>query len=143
MTNKAKEILLEVKELILKEPEHYDMALWTSAGDGEDIADIEYALKNWNCDTTCCIAGYLVVLAYSKAREKKDPYYNWILDVPQMPIEIAAMDILETKELNLFYIDHWPGDLKLRVWNHETPEEMAQIGADAIDRYIYNGGSLV
>lgn len=132
---KAKELLLRVREAILKEPARIRMANWRLTKRDQ------YLLVMHNdhaaippCGTVGCIAGWLVELHY------KHPH-------SVVTVQYAASKLIGWRDkigidCPLFFTSDWPEDLKDKeydLYTSGTPEYAAVVAA-AIDRWIEADG---
>lgn len=130
-----KELLLKVKDQILKEPKQFFMGSWFST-------QFDASKPIWpvpNCGTSACIAGWAVALNAKKNPNLMAEHYNATHD----SIESDAMQALEISyqdAQDLFFASYWPMDLRDRYQEMEykdnAPEELAKIAAERIDRFI-------
>jgi hypothetical protein len=112
------ELLLKVKDQILREPSRFNMGYW-----------------GWeSCGTTCCIAGLAHIIdCLDRGVEPWDPnepYFD--------PDDVAgALGIGEhEKQDRLFYATEWPGEFQMRYEEAQTREERARVAADYIDHVV-------
>lgn len=120
-----KELLLKVKEQILKEPKQFNMDNWFTRAPGVP-----------NCGTACCIAGWALTLNMAVS---PNVARLSTADLLSSEIECAAAELLDTSDAHkLFYVCNWPLELRHRYissWRYST---VAQVAADAIDWFIEN-----
>jgi hypothetical protein len=118
-----KELLLKVKEQILREPRQFQMDAFFTARDADTP----------NCGTAACIAGWAIAIHLAKQpsrarRELVGDYATY------------ASEILGHNADRLFYLDEWPDHLYERWLKSESTDECAQIAAEAIDDFIAHNG---
>lgn len=101
-------LLLKVKDRILREPENF-------------------AMRSWQCGTTACIGGWACLLSSKFAMYRGDDYET---------DAIAALGITEDDAGKLFFVDHWPEDLRRKYWHATSKKEEAQVAAERIDRFL-------
>lgn len=127
------ELLLKVKEQILKEPLQFIMGNWFQTK--HEIVQEPIP----NCGTAACIAGWAIAIHNQMNPAKacaavSNHEFKWHSS------EFIADDILDPKGditvSNLFYVDRWPYQLAFDFRNSEDPVRRAQLAAQAIDMFI-------
>lgn len=130
-----KELLLKIKEQILREPKQFVMGTWFTPfpadSDGGDLWD---NIKVPNCGTAACIAGWAIALHEGKAPSEVT---GAIIKAENYLIKAENyLDIEMEDAEDLFYADHWDNDLQDRWDFAKSLEERAQIAAERIDQFI-------
>jgi hypothetical protein len=121
------ELLLKVKEAILREPEHFDMADW-------------FRFRE-ECGTTACIAGWAISigrncdnLASAAALADLSDVNNWFHGQLLLELEFPEAE-------RLFMWSEWPLYFRSQYINSETNASRALIAADRIDQFIATNGA--
>lgn len=104
------ELLLKVKEQILKEPPLFDMTTWSA---------------KTPCGTSHCIGGW--ALSLYEGVDKNIPYEE-------------ALEIAWTEAGRLFYKDSWPDGLRTDYYLASTDDQRAEVAARRIDLFIATNG---
>lgn len=128
------ELLQQVRDAILKNPEHFDIEHWfmDQGSVGTDTKLIQLNGNTCermitpgenNCGTTACIAGWALNIAGTKLEEMERFYYEYGMERTLKPgqnvkdvvirysIELTAMRVLELTRMesrDLFFKDNWP-----------------------------------
>jgi hypothetical protein len=112
-------LLLKVRDRILAEPEHFDMA--------------EYFLDQ-PCGTTACIAGWTKAIVTRQSLKNCRRSHIWAF-------ARNALGINEEQAKKLFYDDHWPHPFDFNYAEaNDNAKELAQIAADRINHFIATNG---
>ncbi len=121
------ELLQEVKEKILAEPQSFDMCSWH---------------RRSKCGTTHCIAGWADVLVNQEEfpSTKSEAYYA----------SLFGLGLQYEKTSRLFYVEQWPEPFRtqylekdlLRSITQEDLKDLAQIAANRIDLFIETNGAV-
>lgn len=116
-----KDRLLQVKQAILDNPDHFDMSFWFNSDSIRGLG---------KCGTVGCIAGWTCHLF---ANECKGFNLDYVLSDKSNTSSIAAelLDLTEEEAEYLFHEANW----SKRLWDKATPEEAAKV----IDDLIENG----
>ena len=109
------DLLLKVKEQILKQPELFDMSRW---------------FLPTECGTAACIAGWAWLLS---GREEREFSGDRTRMVPQL-------DLTAEQERSLFHVCDWPRIFAGHYKSARTPAYRARIGAERIDHFIATNG---
>lgn len=143
------ELLLKVKEQVLAHPERVDMheflAVDVSSESGGGVetltsfwADSDLAIDYRGkpdefvaCNTTACIAGWVMVLTPVEKRRA-------FCAIPLVAMEQLELD--DNQAARLFYLEDWP--IRFGLANHvlKSHQGRAQVVADRIDHFIATGG---
>lgn len=107
-----KELLLQIKERILAEPNLFSMTGY---------------YKKMDCGTSHCIAGWAVHLTEGDKGLHLGDFHNRAC---------TALGISYGQGHGLFYDDEWPRELSDEYNENTDKKERAQIAARAIDRFI-------
>lgn len=124
-----KELLLKVREQILREPRQFVMGTWYTEHpmESEDNDELWMGVEIPNCGTAACIAGWAISIA-----EKKSPHKaSGTIGAASRYLDVKWEDAED-----LFYEDHWDDDLQERWENASSLDERAQIAAERIDQFI-------
>lgn len=128
------ELLQQVKQRILAEPEHFDMDYWVAE----------------TCGTVCCIGGWAARLSgfvhisadgetwFPTAKGRRALRDRGCFD--DDPDVFAAALELEDDGATLFHVEAWPADLADRYASANSYFKRAQIAAERIDRFIATEG---
>jgi hypothetical protein len=120
-------LLLRVKEAILEDPKHFDMGDFFTPANG--------------CETAGCIAGWAIALGHDTdlgdAAEIAD---NYPLGVQRMAVD--TLHISNTQGRILFYVAHWPADLRIAWHDAKSSASEARVAARRIDLFIESGGDV-
>jgi hypothetical protein len=127
-----KDLILLIKEQILKEPMQFMMHDYFAVRLGPLNRIYGFGIPT-NCGTAACIAGWAVVLGRGFATPKaaKDSCY---VDPKQDAMELLGLT--EEQAEILFYTTAWPVDFQAKWIDAQTYEERAQIAADRIDHFL-------
>lgn len=135
------ELLLKVKEQILREPRQFDMFTWFS-----------YSETIPNCHTTACIAGWAITLGKTKPNPleaAKEIRYNFAVtnmhawgESRDKVYEVALplLDITEEQAMRLFGEEDWPTNFYEDYSKATTPRARAEVAARRIDHFIATNG---
>lgn len=151
-----KELLLKVKEQILREPKQFLMEDWFTNQDGldhsyngdrpdGDLIKAPYIIPN--CGTAACIAGWALSLAVGtnpKDTSRHFSYYNESREAS------SRLDIDKETGKKLFFFSLWPRlelglletDTDTTFTQNYTPEQRAEIAARRIDLFIESNGEV-
>ena len=124
------ELLLEIKENVLKYPRHVDMGSYLYIDDG--LTD-EYspvcmldALRDGKCDSTGCVSGWASQLHNAKKGTRKVSAVDG-----EIPLRLNLQQCDE-----LFYAGSWPDKFRDQYYNAKTPRGRARAVANRIDAFI-------
>lgn len=117
------DLLLKVKEQILREPKQFIMSHYFQ--DANQFGDTPP-----NCGTAACIAGWALSIAGNvtpKEEARRGSYHLRARTLLDLDYDHAE---------ELFDTAYWPTTFRSRYCNASTQEELAQIAADRIDAFI-------
>ena len=131
-----KELLLKVKEAILREPENFRMDRWLHKRQPNDPT----------CNTTACIGGWAVVLHENStpvAEYYKRAEVDFVFGEKVEPLATEFLGLDYEQKERLFYDENWPWEFESRFRDAERDKNktlMAQIAAERIDHFIATNG---
>jgi hypothetical protein len=114
------QLLNEIKNYILANPESYNQGVWAEKTDSE------------RCGTKCCIAGFACLLTNSRnfdTKLKANPYGSFVSEWGQ---ELLGLDRSQANELFLM----WDAPYTGLYYQTKTAQGRAQVGADYINYFI-------
>ncbi len=128
-------LLRRVQARILAKPQQLDMAGWVSGMIFSYREPFRRLAANPECGTTACIAGWILIEA-------------GITEIPRASsIGNAATKCLgmqgDYDDIDLFFASDWPEDLCYRTHVSSSDQAMAEIAAEAIDRWIEGDGCFL
>jgi hypothetical protein len=124
------ELLLKVKEQILKEPAQFQMAWIFTRHIVDSYTDIDRD-KIPNCGTAACIAGWAISIHRGMTpKQVSDSEIGGWEDAQEL------LGIGRGWADELFNVERWPTGYKEAWYESDTLEDRAQVAADRIDDFI-------
>lgn len=119
-------LLLQVKDAILAETEHFDMGYWF-----RDHMHRDRALQTLTqCGTTACIAGWAVYIGIDNVRTVR-----WIEYKAK-----ALLDLSKCQASRLFYVANWPLQYYSAYHDATSDLQRAVVAAQRIEHFIATNG---
>lgn len=128
------QLLLQVKEQILKEPLQFRMENWFS-----DVSPFFIP----NCGTTACIGGWAVAIL-KQITPREAALENGVTDFSRNAAARYALLLTEAQAERLFYRTSWPDRFRddyLWARHNQDMTKAAQVAAERIDHFIATNGN--
>lgn len=129
------ELLLKVKEQILREPRQFNMEHYFFTYEEGYEPDTEEE-KIPNCGTAACIAGWAIAIAYQQNPREANQNLNSYAG----PIARDLLELHYMQSERLFHTCDWPKRFKDEYFSANTNQERAEVAARRIDHFIATKG---